>query len=100
MSKLKLKELKTTKTIDSFFGKKPDIIEHVKPTGLESVSKPKPIISISDSSETKELSLVEQFKKSLTPSELIAHELAEKMLGTSYDIMRTHGYLNWVKSKK
>ena len=106
MSKPNPKLLKGTKTIDSFFGKKLDVIEHVKPILSESVSKPTkpstPATSLTTVSETelKELSLVEQFKKSLTPSELIAHELAEKMLGTSYDTMRTHGYLNWVKSKK
>jgi hypothetical protein len=87
---------KPTKTIDSFFGKKPDVIEHVKPASVIETVVSKPVVV----DESKELSLVEQFKKSLTPNELIAHQLAEKMLGTSYDIMRTHGYLNWLKSRK
>ena len=94
MSKVKPK---TTKGIDSFFVKKPDVISHVKDETISSVSKiieTKPII---EKIVTK--TIEDEFYESLSPNEKIAHELAKTMLGTSYDVMRTHGFLSWLKTK-
>lgn len=38
---------------------------------------------------------VSAFMASLTPSERIAHTIALEKLGTSYDIVRTHGFVRW-----
>jgi hypothetical protein len=40
---------------------------------------------------------VEEFYKSLTAPERIAHEIAVEKLGTSYDVTRTHGFLRFAK---
>ncbi len=92
---------KTTKGIDSFFAKKPDVISHLKDEKIIEKIKDKPIEYSTKIIEIKkDKTIVEEFYDSLTPNETIAHELAEKMLGTSYDVMRTHGFLNWLKTKK
>lgn len=83
---------KATKGIDTFFNKKSDVISHV-------VSE-KSVEEISVASTMTKDPVIEEFYKSLSPNEKIAHDLAEKMLGTSYDIMRTHGFIAWHKSKK
>ena len=41
---------------------------------------------------------VQAFRASLTPNERVAHTLAAELLGTSYDIRRTHGFVRWLKS--
>ena len=99
MSKVKPK---ATKGIDSFFGKKPDLISHVKEDDIKAeesvLSKSIEIKSTKEEKTTK--SLTEEFYDSLTPNEKIAHDLGKKMLGTSYDIMRTHGFVAWLKTKE
>ena len=92
MSKSKPKV--STKGIDSFFSKK-DIIEHIG--SFETKKEEKVIIVKEDCKKSK---IVEEFYESLSPNEKLAHSLAEKMLGTSYDVMRTHGFLQWLKSKE
>lgn len=44
--------------------------------------------------------LVKKFYESLTIQQKLAHEIAAEKLGTSYDVTRTHGYLNWMKTMK
>jgi HPt (histidine-containing phosphotransfer) domain-containing protein len=39
--------------------------------------------------------LVEAFYKQLSPSERTAHTLAVELLGSSYDVRSTHGYIRW-----
>jgi len=39
--------------------------------------------------------LVEAFYKQLNPSERTAHTLAVELLGSSYDVRSTHGYIRW-----
>ena len=36
---------------------------------------------------------VQKFYDSLSEKEKIAHQIAHEMLGTSYDVSRTHGFL-------
>jgi hypothetical protein len=43
---------------------------------------------------------VQAYYNSLKPNERRAHEIAIQKLGTSYDVIRTHGFLNWQKSRK
>jgi hypothetical protein len=40
------------------------------------------------------------FYAQLTPKERIAHTIAIDKLGTSYDVVRTHSYTKWLKSRK
>jgi hypothetical protein len=87
---------KPTKGIDSFFGKKAELITHDESVEETSVSSG----SGKDEKDKKVNPLEEEFNKSLSPNEKIAHELAKSMLGTSYDVMRTHGFISWLKSKK
>jgi hypothetical protein len=44
--------------------------------------------------------LVQEFYNSLTERERRAHSIAMEKLGTSYDVIRTHGFLNWMKRRK
>lgn len=104
MSKVKPK---ATKGIDSFFGKKSDVISHVKEDDIIDIIDIKAEKSVSSKTTEVKLtkedtipkSLTEEFYESLTPNEKITHDLGKKMLGTSYDVMRTHGFLNWLKTK-
>ena len=95
-AKAKAKVVKLSKGIDSFFSKKDEVIEHIvdKPIDKSLTESKK------DDDKCKKSDIIKEFYESLTPSEKIAHELAESMLGTSYDVMRTHGFLQWQKSKK
>lgn len=43
---------------------------------------------------------VQAYYDSLKPTQRRAHEIAIEKLGTSYDVVRTHGFLNWQKSRK
>lgn len=38
---------------------------------------------------------VQAFYKQLSPSECTAHTLAVELLGSSYDVRSTHGYIRW-----
>ena len=42
---------------------------------------------------------IQAFYDSLTASERIAHSIAITSLGTSYDVVRTHGYIRWSVGK-
>ena len=81
-----------TNSIASVFATaaKPKITSTQKATVIE--SKQEITLSSSDS-------LVAEFYATLTPYERIAHEIAVEKLGTSYDVMRTHGFLKWRKSQ-
>lgn len=99
MSKHNPKASKETKGIDSFFSKKHDVISHVKDDILKELdSKIVDVKPIKEEKITK--SIVDEFYESLTSNEKITHNLAKTMLGTSYDVMRTHGFLTWLKTKK
>ena len=39
--------------------------------------------------------LIEEFYKSLTPTEKEAHAIAARMLGSSYIVNKTHAYTKW-----
>ena len=43
--------------------------------------------------------LVQEYYDQLTMSQVIAHSLAIEKLGTSYDVVRTHGFLRWMKAR-
>ena len=62
------------------------IIPSTVPVKKEEV---KPEIITSDAMDT--------FYASLTPKQRLAHSIAAKALGTSYDVQRTHDYNNWLK---
>ena len=97
MSKPKTKVIKVAKGVDSFFAKKEEVIEHIVDKSIDkSLVESKKI----EDDICKKPKIIEEFYASLSPSEKIAHELAQTMLGTSYDIMRTHGFLQWFKSKQ
>ncbi len=46
-----------------------------------------------------ENTLVTEFYGQLTDKERIAHSIAVEKLGTSYDVTRTHGYIQWLKKR-
>ncbi len=41
--------------------------------------------------------VISAFYAQLTDKERIAHAIAVDKLGTSYDVVRTHGFLKWKK---
>jgi len=43
---------------------------------------------------------IKEFLAWLSPAERRAHELGALMLGTSYDVVKTHGYQKYLESKK
>jgi hypothetical protein len=43
--------------------------------------------------------LVQAFYDQLSPREVIAHSIAVDKLGTSYDVIRTHGFVRWSKTR-
>ena len=51
-----------------------------------------------ESQEPHEDKQIQAFMASLTPNERIAHQLATELLGTSYDVRRTHGFVRWMKT--
>lgn len=42
---------------------------------------------------------IELFYKSLSPNEREAHDIAAKMLGSSYNVAKTHSFIKWLKSQ-
>lgn len=42
---------------------------------------------------------VQAFYDSLSSRERIAHAIAIDKLGTSYDVVRTHGFLKWMRAR-
>lgn len=61
---------------------------HIRQTNTE------PLLESQEPHDTQ----LKAFMASLTPNERIAHALATELLGTSYDIRRTHGFVRWMKS--
>ena len=43
--------------------------------------------------------LVQEYYNQLKPAEIIAHTIAIEKLGTSYDVVRTHGFIRWSKAR-
>ena len=43
--------------------------------------------------------LVQTYYDQLKPAEIIAHTIAVEKLGTSYDVVRTHGFIRWSKAR-
>ena len=41
-----------------------------------------------------------QYLRSLTPAQLELHEIATKLLGSSYFVERTKGFLDWKNGRK
>lgn len=75
---------------------------------LFSKAKANTITDISKTNITKDTPLntlissdpkIQAFYDSLTSSERIAHSIALTSLGTSYDVVRTHGYIRWSVGK-
>jgi len=50
-------------------------------------------------SQSQEM-LIREFYAQMTPTQKIGSELAAKMLGTSYIVEKTKGYLHWLKKYK
>ncbi len=48
---------------------------------------------------TKNEKQIEEYLKGLTEKEEIAYNIAKDMLGTSFDIEKSTGFLKWVKEK-
>jgi hypothetical protein len=48
---------------------------------------------------TSEDPVISAFYAQLTERERIAHAIAIEKLGTSYDVVRTHGFLKWKKKQ-
>jgi hypothetical protein len=44
--------------------------------------------------------LIREFYAQLTPVQLIGAKIAAKMLGSSYIVEKTKGYLHWLKNVK
>ena len=51
-----------------------------------------------DAPKTKE-ALIAEFYDSLSPTEKEAHEIAKRMLGSSYIADKTKSYLKWLKKR-
>ena len=67
--------------------------------------KAEPILSIVSSEPapkveptTSNSATTAAFYASLTPKQRLAHSIAAKALGTSYDVQRTHDYNNYLKN--
>ena len=74
---------KNQTSIDSLFGKP-------KPSQPSQIQQNQNLLS--------ENAEIQAFYKSLNKAEQIAHMIAKEKLGTSYDVQRTHGYIQWKKS--
>jgi hypothetical protein len=78
--------------ITSFFApvSKPSTTLSILPVTISTKKEEvKPVIITSEGMDT--------FYASLTPKQRLAHSIAAKALGTSYDVQRTHDYNNWLK---
>jgi len=49
--------------------------------------------------DTRKAALINEFYDSLSPAEKEAHEIAKRMLGSSYIVDKTKSYLKWLKKK-
>jgi hypothetical protein len=50
--------------------------------------------------ESKQDELIREFYAQLTPVQLVGAKIAAKMLGSSYIVEKTKGYLHWLKNVK
>ncbi len=48
---------------------------------------------------TKNQKHIEEYLKELTEKENIAYNIAKEMLGTSFDVEKSIGFLKWAKEK-
>ena len=48
---------------------------------------------------TKNDKHIEEFLKNLTEKETIAYEIAKDMLGSSFDVEKSIGFLKWAEEK-
>lgn len=76
-------------------------------SGLFAKAKQEPIAIVSPVAElttskvlVSDDPLVQKYYDSLGEKEQRAHTIAIEKLGTSYDIVRTHGFLTWQKARK
>ncbi len=84
------------------FLKRPNPIKHPETTVqavLPSHIRQTTTESLLESQEPHEDKQIRAFMASLTPNERIAHMLATELLGTSYDVRRTHGFVRWSKTQ-
>jgi len=44
--------------------------------------------------------LIEEFYKSLSPTEKEAHTIAARMLGSSYIVDKTHAFMKWLAKRQ
>lgn len=96
MSGKKSKEPKVAKnqlSITSLFSKLTVSETSIDEKAYEKVTEPTTILKSEDAD-------VNSFYASLTPGERVAHEIAVEKLGTSYDVVRTHGFQRWRSARK
>lgn len=97
MSKRVTKVDPAQQSIQSLFAKKTPVKESAV---IELAPKTEPEKQKSDTILVSSDPLVQEFYDSLGEKERRAHFVALEKLGTSYDVVRTHGFLNWKKSRK
>lgn len=73
------------------------IKEEPKPKKVVCENKPTPSLPSKLTHSNPE---VQEFYDQLSPPEIIAHTLAIEKLSTSYDVVRTHGFLRWKRSRE
>ena len=52
-----------------------------------------------EDSSTKEENIISIYIQQLSPIEKIAMEIAQEHLGTSFDIQKSNGFIEWSKKK-
>ncbi len=73
-------------------------LKKAKKTATQDVSKQAQLDTLA-TPLLSENALVMEFYGQLSEKEKIAHSIAVDKLGTSYDVTRTHGYLQWLKKR-
>ena len=79
-----------SRSIASFF--KPAVAD-VKTTPSSTCTSSAPVVSSIPAH-------LKPFYDSLSPAETLAHTIAKKELGTSYDVERTNQYKKWLEHQK
>jgi hypothetical protein len=99
MKKINVKPLPASQTnISVLFSKKTEKAEKIeKAATVTKALQPTDVPSVVVEKGSDKVS---QYYETLSERERIAHEIAKEKLGTSYDITRTHGYLNWLRLQK
>jgi hypothetical protein len=89
--------VKRQTTIQSMFAapRKPTIAAAPTPTAAPKAADGGVDASILTSTDPD----VQAFYDSLSSRERIAHAIAIDKLGTSYDVVRTHGFLKWMRAR-